>query len=361
MNGVLGILQLLRDTPLNLIQEKYVETALSSGTSLLNLISDILDFSKIEAGKIELICTPMALEPLLKSVVESFESLIDTERVAINFSIEKNVPSVVLADASRLKQILFNLVGNAVKFTNFGRIDIELKSDTILPDGQIVLGFKVSDSGRGISEQVASRLFEPFVQEDGSFRRKYGGTGLGLSIVKKLVEMMGGEVQLQSTLRQGTVVSFNVTARIAEEIASRPKAGSLKQPFRITAKRVLVVEDEKINAMVISAMLNKIGHDVHLATNGRQALKKVEELEFDCIFMDIQMPELDGVETTRIIRSTLMNNNRKVPIIALTAHAMKGDRERFISAGMDDYLAKPVEMESLIEVLMRLEGHERLS
>jgi PAS domain S-box-containing protein len=361
MNGVLGILQLLRDTPLNQIQGKYVETALSSGTSLLNLISDILDFSKIEAGKIDLIDKPMELEQLLKSMVESFASLIDKERVTLTYSIGKSVPSVVLADASRLKQILFNLVGNAVKFTERGRIDIELNSDSISPDAQIVLDFKITDSGRGISEHVVDRLFEPFVQEDGSFRRKYGGTGLGLSIVKKLVEMMGGEVRLQSTVRQGTVVSFNVKARIAEEIASRPKEYSSKQPVEITVKRVLVVEDEKINAMVISAMLNKIGLDVHLATNGRQALQKVAELEFDCIFMDIQMPELDGVETTQAIRSTAMNKNRKVPIIALTAHAIKGDRERFISAGMDDYLAKPVEMDSLIQVLLRLQGQQMLS
>lgn len=361
MNGVLGILQLLRDTSLNQIQQKYVETALSSGTSLLNLISDILDFSKIEAGKIELIFTPMAIKPLLKSVVESFESLIDTQRVVINFAIGENVPPFVLADESRLKQILFNLVGNAVKFTDQGRIDIELKSETIFPDGQIELDFKISDSGRGISEQVANRLFEPFVQEDGSFRRKYGGTGLGLSIVKKLVEMMGGEVQIQSILRQGTVVSFHIKAQIAEEIDSRPKNGFNEQPLEIAAKRVLVVEDEKINAMVISAMLNKLGHEVHLATNGQQALKKVEILEFDCIFMDIQMPELDGVETTEIIRSTVMNNNRNIPIVALTAHAMKGDRERFISSGMDDYLSKPVEVESLINVLLRIQRQERLT
>lgn len=355
MNGVLGILQLLRDTPLNQIQEKYVETALSSGTSLLNLISDILDFSKIEAGKIELSETPLELEPLLKSVVDSFESLIDRQRVTITHSIDKRVPLVVLADASRLKQILFNLVGNAVKFTDQGRIDIELKSDTTLPREKIVLDFTIRDSGRGISEQVISRLFEPFVQEDGSFRRKYGGTGLGLSIVKKLVEMMGGKVQLKSTLGLGTVVSFNVEARLGEEISPKAKDDFSEQPAELPTKRILVVEDEKINAMVITAMLRKIGHEVHLADNGRQALEKVTEFEFDCIFMDIQMPELDGVETTKIIRSRVMNNNRKIPIIALTAHAMKGDRERFILAGMDEYLAKPVEMDSLIEVLLRLQ------
>ena len=361
MNGVLGILQLLRDTPLDQTQKKYVETALSSGISLLNLISDILDFSKIEAGKIELIDKPLALEPLLKSVVESFGSLINREKVTINYAIDKSVPSVVVADASRLKQILFNLVGNAVKFTDRGKIDIELNCDTVVTDANIVLHFKISDSGRGISEQMISHLFEPFVQEDGSFRRKYGGTGLGLSIVKKLVEMMGGKIRLKSVVNQGTVVCFNITAGIVSEIASRPRENYSKQPSTMKPKRVLVVEDEKINAMVISAMLRKIGHDVHLASNGLQALQKVQQLEFDCIFMDIQMPELDGVETTRAIRTTATNRNSKVPIVALTAHAMKGDRERFISAGMDDYLAKPVEMDSLIEVLLRLQENVNFS
>jgi signal transduction histidine kinase/ActR/RegA family two-component response regulator len=361
MNGVLGILQLLRDTPLDRTQKKYVETALTSGISLLNLISDILDFSKIEAGKIELIDKPLALEPLLKSVVESFGSLINREKVTINYAIDKGVPSVVVADASRLKQILFNLVGNAVKFTDRGKIDIELNCDTVVTDANIVLHFKISDSGRGISEQMISHLFEPFVQEDGSFRRKYGGTGLGLSIVKKLVEMMGGKIRLKSVVNQGTVVCFNITAGIVSEIASSPRENYSKQPSTMKPKRVLVVEDEKINAMVISAMLRKIGHDVHLASNGLQALQKVQQLEFDCIFMDIQMPELDGVETTRAIRTTATNQNSRVPIVALTAHAMKGDRERFISAGMDDYLAKPVEMDSLIEVLLRLQENVNFS
>jgi len=361
MNGVLGLLQLLGDTSLNRQQRKYVETALSSGKNLLNLISDILDFSKIEAGKIELIDKPVALEPLLQSVVLSFESLIDKKKVTISSCIGKTVPPIVVADASRLKQILFNLVGNAVKFTDQGRIDIALQTDSIVSDTQIVLDFTISDTGRGISEQVVSQLFEPFVQEDGSFRRKYGGTGLGLSIVKNLVQMMGGEIELNSTVRHGTVVSFNVIAGIYDEADLLPKEHSSMTPVASTAKRILVVEDEQINAMVISAMLSKMGHDVYMATNGRQALRMAAEQKFACIFMDIQMPEMDGVETTRAIRSTAILHNKDVPIIALTAHAMKGDRERFLAAGMDDYLAKPVEIESLMRILLRLQGPKMIS
>ncbi len=361
MNGVLGILQLLRDTSLDETQKKYVETALSSGTSLLNLISDILDFSKIEAGKIELSNQAVALEPLLKSVVESFGSLIDKNKVTINYSIDRSVPSVVVADASRLRQILFNLVGNAVKFTDHGKIELGLICEPGVTNVNIDLQFKISDTGRGISEHMLGHLFEPFVQEDGSFRRKYGGTGLGLSIVRKLVEMMGGKIHLQSAAGQGTVVCFNIQAAVAEENALSAQKRNEVQPTEMEGKRVLVVEDERINAMVISAMLRKIGHEVHLASNGLQALKQVQQMEFDCIFMDIQMPELDGVETTKTIRATATNKNSTIPIVALTAHAMKGDRERFISAGMDDYLAKPVEMESLIGVLLRLQKDAKFS
>jgi hypothetical protein len=355
MNGVLGILQLMKDTPLDQTQKKYVETALSSGKSLLNLISDILDFSKIEAGGIELINKALPLEPLLKSVVESFGSLIDREKVMINYSIEESVPPVVLIDESRLKQILFNLVGNAVKFTDHGNINIELNCDTLLPDDHIVLQFKISDTGRGVPQKIISRLFEPFVQGDGSFQRRYGGTGLGLSIVKKLVEVMEGKIELQSIVNQGTVVCFDVKAGLMKEIASKQMIHYSKQSVPMKAKRILIVEDEKINAMVISAMLSKLGHKIHLASNGLEALQIIQKMAFDYIFMDIQMPELDGVETTRAIRATAMNENSKVPIIALTAHAMKGDRERFIAAGMDDYLTKPIEMDRLVEVLLRLQ------
>lgn len=355
MNGVLGILQLLKDTSLDPLQKKYVETALNSGTSLLNLISDILDFSKIEAGKIELIAHPLVARQLLQSVVDSFESLIDKEQVTIGYTIDKNVPEVILVDGSRLKQILFNLVGNAVKFTERGGIEIALSASAVSADKRIFLEFCISDSGRGIAANMLSRLFEPFIQEDGSFRRKYGGTGLGLSIVKQLVEKMDGGVELQSTPGQGTVVRFHIRAGVLEDDPQLELSTQSGQQGSIAAKRILVVEDEKINAMVISAMLGKMGHEVYLATNGLQALQKIKELPFDCIFMDIQMPELDGIETTQAIRSTALHQNRKVPIVALTAHAMQGDRERFLSAGMDDYLAKPVEMDGLKEVLLRLQ------
>ena len=360
MNGVLGLLQLLQDTSLDSVQRQYVENALVSGTSLLNLISDILDFSKIEAGKIELVAKPFALRQLIASVVGSFESLVAADKVTIRYSVAEDIPPVIVADESRIKQIFYNLVGNAVKFTPRGEIAIGLKLAEALPDSRVVLAGVIEDTGVGISEQVIGRLFEPFVQEDGSFRRRYGGTGLGLSIVKNLVEMMGGEVALASRSGCGTTVTFQITVG-TDQGTDQGTVEILQNPAAVRTRplapiRILVVEDEKINALVISAMLRKLGHDVHLATNGLQALQVIRECDFDCIFMDIQMPEMDGVETTRAIRTMTGRQKKVVPIIALTAHAMKGDRERFIDAGMDDYLTKPVDMGSLVEVLRKVIG-----
>lgn len=353
MNGVLGVLQLLKDTPLTPVQAEYVDNALASGTSLLHLISDILDFSKIEAGKIELIVKPFFIRELLASVAGAFASLVDGSLVSIRYTVADDIPPVIVADESRLKQILYNLIGNAVKFTRQGEIGVALELVKVLPDSCLKLECTIRDTGVGISDTVKSRLFEPFVQEDGSFRRRFGGTGLGLSIVKNLVELMGGTVKLTSRVGQGTTVSFRITAGI-DHAAIEMEQMAATHRGSTGSYRILVVEDEKINAMVISAMLEKLGHQVHLATDGLQALKMIGDGSFDCIFMDIQMPEMDGVETTRAIRAMTENVEKKLPIVALTAHAMKGDRERFMAAGMDDYLTKPVEMGSLVKVLRQL-------
>ena len=353
MNGVLGVLQLLKDTPLTPVQAEYVDNALASGTSLLHLISDILDFSKIEAGKIELIVKPFFIRELLASVAGAFASLVDGSLVSIRYTVADDIPPVIVADESRLKQILYNLIGNAVKFTRQGEIGVALELVKVLPDSCLKLECTIRDTGVGISDTVKSRLFEPFVQEDGSFRRRFGGTGLGLSIVKNLVELMGGTVKLTSRVGQGTTVSFRITAGI-DHAAIEMEQMAATHRGSTGLYRILVVEDEKINAMVISAMLEKLGHQVHLATDGLQALKMIGDGSFDCIFMDIQMPEMDGVETTRAIRAMTENVEKKLPIVALTAHAMKGDRERFMAAGMDDYLTKPVEMGSLVKVLRQL-------
>ena len=358
MNGVLGLLQLLQGTELTSLQEKYVDTALGAGKSLLKIISDILDFSKIEAGKVECTKGVVSLRPLVASVLASFETMLDPRLVKLTCEIDSSIPDSIFACGPRLKQILFNLVGNAVKFTANGSIDLDISLVPRQDARQLLLRFSVKDTGIGITKNLQEHLFEPFSQEDGSFRRKYGGTGLGLSIVKNLVEMMGGKVHLESERGVGTVVSFTVLADVLEpELPGIDEGGEEETCPEIVSgdvAKVLVVEDEQINAMVISAMLKSLGLEVVHAADGVRAIEILKEKNFDCVLMDIQMPEMDGVETTREIRHSLDNSNVAIPIIALTAHAMKGDREQFMAAGMNDYLSKPVEVERLVEVLNRL-------
>ena len=350
MNGVLGVLQLLRDTGLDEAQRRYVDIALASGNTLLRIISDILDFSRIEAGKVLLAPEAVAVGPLLRSTVESFATMIDAEKVGATVTIDRDVPEIVITDGWRLKQILYNLIGNAVKFTVQGSIAVSLRLVAPVADGRATLEFSVADSGIGVDEGLVERLFEPFAQADGSYRRRFGGTGLGLSIVRNLVRLMGGEVRLASAPGRGTTVTFTVSV----DIGTGQKQPLLcEPPSRRKGLRVLVVEDEGINAMVITAMLDKLGHQVEVVDNGRMALRKLAKAAYDCVFMDIQMPEMDGVETTEAIRSGRGGVNSGVVIVALTAHSMKGDREKFLAAGMDDYLAKPIEMERLQAVLDR--------
>lgn len=355
MNGVLGLLQLLQETELSELQEKYVTTALGAGKSLLKIISDILDFSKIEAGKIECTKGPVSLRPLMSSVMSSFETMVTKDAVHLSCSVDSDIPETVVACGSRLKQVLFNLIGNSVKFTESGSITLVVNTLSPPDEKKMILRFSVADTGIGMSRKMRDHLFEPFRQEDGSFRRKYGGTGLGLSIVKNLVEMMGGGIQLESLRGQGTNVTFTIMAERLEH-DSLERESSPKEPIPEKSQtgangKILVVEDEQINAMVITAMLKALGFEVVHAPDGLEAIKLLKATLFDCIFMDIQMPEMDGIETTREIRHTMTNQNGSVPIIALTAHAMKGDREQFMDAGMNDYLSKPVEVEKLTAVL----------
>lgn len=352
MNGVLGMLQLLQKTPLSAEQREYVTTAMSSGTSLLKIISDILDFSKIEAGKIDLEQQPFRPEVVIESIAASFENLIDHDLVKLNTYVDGDLPALVIGDETRLRQILFNLIGNALKFTSRGEISINLQA-LKESDKAIRLEFKVIDSGIGIRPEKIETIFDPFVQADGSFRRDYSGTGLGLSIVKKLVELMQGEITISSTAGQGTTISFYILVKPVSAEHLEENSVKRKTPENVQTKQVLVVEDEQINAMVVSAMLEKIGHIATVADNGQKALELLKEKDFDCILMDIQMPKMDGIETAQAIRKMEGKRGDDIPIIALTAHAMKGDREVFLEAGMNDYLTKPLEMDDLRKVLRK--------
>ncbi len=353
MNGVLGMLQLVRETHLNKEQQGYINTALCAGESLLNLINDILDFSKIEAGKIELTEEPFSLQPLLTSITDSFYNLLNEKNLSMSFTVHNQVPEEMIADSSRLRQILINLLSNAVKFTDKGNISIET---TLHPGDRCKssqLHFKISDEGIGISKEFSPHLFKPFVQADGSSSRKHRGTGLGLSIVSKLVKEMEGSVQIESTTDKGTTVYFDIKVQLMVDPKTKYKETTHPDTPSLAPMHILIVEDEKINAMVVTAMLEKLGQTVTLATNGEAAIALANTKRFDCILMDIQMPDMDGVETTKIIRNNSSGACFDIPIIALTAHAMKGDRERFLNAGMNDYLTKPVAIEEIQELLFK--------
>ena len=352
MNGVLGMLQLLQKTTLDREQQEYVETALSSGTSLLKIISDILDFSKIEAGKIDLEIRPFCVEAVIRSIAASFDTLINHDQVTFKTYIENDLPSHVIGDETRLRQILFNLIGNAIKFTARGEVTARL-SCSATSGGNIRLDFEIKDSGIGIPPKVIATIFDPFVQADSSFRRRYSGTGLGLSIAKRLVELMHGEISVNSEVGRGTTISFFIIVQPATNVHYEKNRPDVVVANNVQSKHVLVVEDEHINAMVVSAMLKKMGHTATVVDNGYKALDMLRKKRFDCILMDIQMPEMDGIETARAIRQNSCDNCSEIPIIALTAHAMKGDKELFLEAGMNDYLTKPVEIDDLQNVLKK--------
>ncbi|HKJ65121.1 MAG TPA: PAS domain S-box protein [Desulfopila sp.] len=357
MNGVLGMLQLLQKTSLSGEQQNYVETALVSGTSLLKIISDILDFSKIEAGKIDLEARSFSLKGMIDSITANFENLVDHEFVRLHSMIDATLPTHIIGDETRLRQILYNLIGNAVKFTEKGHISLRAHAEDDLDDTVRII-FTVEDTGIGIANSKIDVLFDPFVQADGSFQRRFSGTGLGLSIVRQLVELMEGEVDVESEPGRGTLIRFSILARPVSPGGSREEQTAVRRAVKTDFLNVLVVEDEKINAMVVTAILEKLGHTPTLVHDGSKALEILKDNEFDCILMDIQMPQMDGIETARAIRGGGRGRNREVPIIALTAHAMKGDRERFLEAGMNDYITKPVSIDGLEAVLQDIAGRQ---
>ena len=354
LNGVLGMLQLLRGGALDPEQKKYVEIAVGSGKSLLQILNDILDLSKIEAGKIDIFKEEVNLGGLIRQAAETFAPQVLSKGIGLRCEIGAEVPSFVLGDGGRIRQVLFNLLGNAVKFTETGEVRV-----TAFPDApswqeeRKRVCFSIFDTGIGIPPDRLEHVFNPFTQVDGSHGRRRQGTGLGLAIVKRLVELMGGAIEIESKVGTGTTVRFYLEF----EIPSRPRlekaAGDKAIPVAPQSKlHILLAEDDEVNRFMATRMLEKLGHVVVCAYNGRKALKLLEQARFDCILMDVQMPEMDGIETTRAIRHGLSGRiDSSIPIIAMTAHAMKSDKDRCLEAGMDAYLSKPMDMEELGRML----------
>ena len=355
MNGVIGMTSLLLDTKLTAAQREYVDVIRTSGDGLLTIINDILDFSKIDAGKLDL--DLQAFDP--KACVEGALELVAPEAVAkglnLIYKIDGSLPDVVTSDITRVRQILFNLLSNAIKFTEAGDVTVTAAATPQPSSDLFELRFTVADTGIGIPADRLDRLFISFSQVDASTTRKYGGTGLGLAISRKLAELLGGRIWVESTVGKGTTFSFTILAPAGPPLAAPP------QPEPVVAGpplgdrhplRVLVAEDNVINQKVTLAMLRRIGYRADLAANGLEAVEAVRMVPYDVVFMDLQMPELDGLGAMRQIISEHAIG-RRPRIVALTANAYDEDRAQCLAAGMDDYLSKPLQKDQLEAALER--------
>ncbi len=360
MNAILGFASVLADTPLTPQQSDYLSIISKSGESLLSIINEILDFSKIESGTFEIQTGPTGIRGLMTAAIATCRPA-TPKPLELGFTIDPATPAIVTIDSKRVRQVLVNLIGNAVKFTPSGRVDVYVGPDLPRQAGEFRLRFIVSDTGIGIAEKDRVRIFQPFCQADASTTRKYGGTGLGLAICQSLVGLMGGTIEVESAVGQGSKFTFSIKT---EDTPAQPALPSSDAPSTVRlaplsaderSLRVLVVEDDETNLTLVLLLLAKIGLRADSVGDGIACLKSMQSRSYDLVFMDLRMPELDGIETTRELRrGTDRGNGASQPFIcALTANIIAVERERFLAAGADMILAKPVKIAELREAIQR--------
>jgi PAS domain S-box-containing protein len=352
MNGVIGMTHLLWTTPLSTEQQQYLESIENSATSLVSLISDILDLSRIEAGKMALETTDFSLHSCIQELLDSQRFHIQIKDLRMETALAADLPSLLRGDQLRTRQILLNLLGNAIKFTEQGTISIAAEPVS-RSDDQVMIRLTVSDTGIGMTPEAMEGIFAPFTQADSSTTRKYGGSGLGLAICRRLVELMGGRIWVESRLGVGSTFFVELPFQVAEQ-AVAPRAIPPKPLAALRPLSILLAEDNAVNAQFITKVLERQGHQLTLAENGQQALELLAGQPFDCILMDVQMPVMGGDQATLIIREQERQQGGHIPIIALTAHAMDDERQRLLQQGFDAHVAKPVDIVLLSAELQRL-------
>ena len=360
MNGVIGMTTLLADTGLDPLQRDYVETIRVSGESLMTVINDILDFSKIESGKMELERHPFQLAKSIETSFDLFRAKIREKGLWLSYQINAGVPSHLIGDELRLRQIVNNLLSNAIKFTDRGQIVVQVDCEG-REEAACRLRISVTDTGIGIAPASMPRLFESFHQADGSISRRYGGTGLGLAISRRLAQLMGGNLWVESVVGKGSVFTFTFLAAAASISPRHPRRGgpeqeSIELETGLAARlplKILVAEDNLVNQKVCLKTLEKMGYRADLAQNGREVVQRIEHRAYDVVLMDIHMPEMDGIEALRFL--TEKYGQRRPFAVALTANALQGDRERFLQLGFDAYLSKPLNAQALQEILRGME------
>ncbi len=367
MNGVLGMVDLLLNTALDDRQRDCAMTIRDSGTALLDIINDILDLSKMEAGKLELDNVPFDPYALIESIPELLAPRARDNNLALSTSIRRAERSMVTGDPGRLRQVLMNLVGNAIKFTHDGGVEIRAEFDDI-GDDRVAMTFEVEDTGIGISEEAQARLFDRFSQADAKTSRLFGGTGLGLSISRQLCDLMGARIGVRSEEDKGSTFWIKAEFEIPSDTARLDDASVAADAAAVAAKpndsrkrglKILLAEDNVINQKVALAMLSSGGHSVDIAQNGLEAVDAVRDGGYDVVLMDIHMPEMDGVAATKAIRALADPGRAAIPIVALTANAMAGSRDTYLAAGMNEYVSKPINVALLNQVLDDIGGGAR--